>query len=77
MQFSAQNFVYLMACQIDKILLKSCLCLSRLIVILNHATEVDIIMAWLYRPWGNKTFFMLNSTEHEISNAHTNLITEK
>ena len=25
-----------------------------------------------YRPRGHKTFFMLNSTEHEISTAHKN-----
>ena len=29
------------------------------------------------RPRGYKTFFMLNSTEHEISSAHKNYNTDK
>ena len=30
-----------------------------------------------YRPRGYKTFFMPNSTEHEISDAHKNYNTDK
>ena len=30
----------------------------------------DKFIVWLPRPQGYKTFFMLNSAEHEISNAH-------
>ena len=37
--------------------------------IFKHAvTQIDN-KSW---PWGYKTFFMLNSTEHEISKAHKN-----
>ena len=32
----------------------------------NHGSDISI------RPQGYKTFFMLNSTEHEISTAHIN-----
>ena len=40
----------------------------------ENAQEQCDMIDW---PRGNKTFFMLNSTEHEISIAHKNLNIDK
>ena len=38
----------------------------------NIRSSVHLLKMTVSRPPGNKTFFMLNSTEHEISTAHKN-----
>ena len=39
--------------------------------------HLQFFSTYVFRPRGYKTFFMLNSTEHEISTGHKNLNTDK